>query len=180
MQAAFSEGCGYVTFYRQQIDPKFHGLRYARGEHRLFRFIVRWLNARGFDLVRKRAQLDGHTIGDQHQPYVRCRNHSQQHLDPTTCSLQVLCRSARLYWSEGDTEMTKFEIKRFRSQRGHEGPGFYCVLWVDGVKGAEAIDQGDGGMVHWSWFDQEAKRKFDEYVASLPEREMGWSSASRP
>jgi len=69
--------------------------------------------------------------------------------------------------------MPKLEVKSFRSQRGHEGPGFYCILWVDGVKGAEAIDQGDGGMVHWHWFDQEAKRKFDEYVASLPEREMG-------
>jgi hypothetical protein len=44
---------------------------------------------------------------------------------------------------------------------------------VDGAKGAEAIDQGDGGMVHWQWFSQEARRKFDEYVASLPEREMG-------
>ena len=39
--------------------------------------------------------------------------------------------------------------RSFRSRRGHEGPGFYCVLWVDGVKGAEAIDQGDGGPVHW-------------------------------
>ena len=41
------------------------------------------------------------------------------------------------------------------------------------MKGAEAIDQGDGGMVHWSWFSQDAKRNFDEYVASLPERETG-------
>ncbi len=67
-------------------------------------------------------------------------------------------------------------MKSFKSQRGHEGPGFYCILWVDGVKGAEAIDQGDGGMVHWRWFSQEAKRKFDEYVASLPEREIGLES----
>ena len=28
-------------------------------------------------------------------------------------------------------------------------------------------------MVHWSWFSQEAKRTFDEYVVSLPERETG-------
>ena len=69
--------------------------------------------------------------------------------------------------------MPKFEIKHFRSQRGHEGPGFYCILWVDGVKAAEAIDQGDGGCVHWHWFDQEAKRKFDEHVASLPEEDIG-------
>jgi hypothetical protein len=73
MQAAFSEGCGCVTFYRQQTDPKFHGLRFARGEHRLFRYLVRWLNARGFDLIEKRAQRDGHMIGDSYQPYLRCR-----------------------------------------------------------------------------------------------------------
>lgn len=72
--------------------------------------------------------------------------------------------------------MPKFEVRSFRSQRGHEGLGFYCVLWVDGVRAAEAIDQGDGGMVHWHWFDQEAKRKFDEHVASLPAREMGLES----
>ena len=68
---------------------------------------------------------------------------------------------------------TKFEIKKFKSQMGHEGPGFFCHLYVDGVKGAEAIDQGDGGMVYWTWFDQEAKRKFEAHVASLPEREYG-------
>jgi hypothetical protein len=73
MQAAFSEGCGCVTFYRQQTDPKFHGLRFARGEHRLFRYLVRWLNARGFDLIEKRAQRDGHMIGDSYQPYIRTR-----------------------------------------------------------------------------------------------------------
>jgi len=73
MRAAFSEGCACVTFYRDRTDPRFYGLRFARGEHRLFRFIARWLNARGFDLIRKRAQLDGHMIGDQHQPYLRCR-----------------------------------------------------------------------------------------------------------
>jgi hypothetical protein len=72
--------------------------------------------------------------------------------------------------------MAKFEIKSFRSQRGHEGPGFYCILWVDGVKGAEAIDQGDGGMVHWRWFNRDAERTFKEYVGSLPEREMGLES----
>jgi len=69
--------------------------------------------------------------------------------------------------------MPKFELKKFKSQMGHEGPGFYCLLYVDGVKGAEAINQGDGGMVYWHWFDADAKRKFDEHVAAQPEREMG-------
>ena len=72
MRAAFSEGCGCVTFYRDEGDPRFHGIRFAKGEHALFRFVAKWLNARGFDVIKKRAQLDGHLIGDRYQPYLRC------------------------------------------------------------------------------------------------------------
>lgn len=71
MRAVFEEGC--VTFHRDQSDPRFHGMRFARGETRLMRFIAMWLNARGFDVIKKRAQKDMHMIGDQFQPYVRCR-----------------------------------------------------------------------------------------------------------
>lgn len=73
MKAVFSEGCSCVTFYREAGDPRFHGLKFAKGEHALFHFIARWLVARGFDLIKKRAQKDGHMIGDQYQPYLRCR-----------------------------------------------------------------------------------------------------------
>ena len=54
MKAVFSEG--YVTFHREESDPRFHGLRFARGEHRLMHFIAKWPNARGFDVIRKRAR----------------------------------------------------------------------------------------------------------------------------
>ena len=64
---------GYVTFHRDTTDPRLYGTRFARGEHRLMRRIATWLNARGFDLIRKRAQDDGHMIGDRFQPYLRCR-----------------------------------------------------------------------------------------------------------
>ena len=70
MKARFFEGC--VTFYREPGDPRFHGARFAKGERSLLRFVARWLNARGFDLIKKRAQLDGHMIGDRYQPYLRC------------------------------------------------------------------------------------------------------------
>ena len=53
MRAAISEGCSCITFYREPSDPKFHGLRFAKGEHALFRFIARWLNSRGFDLIKE-------------------------------------------------------------------------------------------------------------------------------
>ena len=67
----------------------------------------------------------------------------------------------------------KFEIRKFKSQRGHEGPGFACELYVDGVRGADVVDQGDGGMIYWHWFDAEAKKKWDEHVAAQPEEECG-------
>jgi len=71
MKAVFSQG--HVTFHRDTTDPRFHGLRFARGEHGLMHFLAKWLNARGFDVIKKRAQKDWHMIGDQYQPYVRCR-----------------------------------------------------------------------------------------------------------
>jgi hypothetical protein len=75
MNARFSEGC--VTFTREPGDPRFHGARFAKGEHALFRFLARWLNARGFDLIKKRAWKDGHLIGDEFQPYLRTRKPRQ-------------------------------------------------------------------------------------------------------
>ena len=74
MQANFlvSPGSGLVTFIRGEDDPKFYGNVHAKGEHALFYFIKRWLNARGFNLIKKRAQQDGHMLGDEYQPYLRC------------------------------------------------------------------------------------------------------------
>jgi hypothetical protein len=43
MKAVFSEE--YVTFYRDKTEPRFHGTRFARGEHNLFQFVKKWLNA---------------------------------------------------------------------------------------------------------------------------------------
>jgi hypothetical protein len=71
MRAVFAET--YVTFHRDKSDPRFYGMKFARGEHRLMRHLARWLNARGFDVIKKRAQSDGHMIGDAYQPYLRCR-----------------------------------------------------------------------------------------------------------
>ena len=71
MHAVFSDG--YVTFHRDENDPRFYGTRFAKGEHALMHCIAKWLNARGFDVIKKRAQSDMHMIGDQYQPYLRCR-----------------------------------------------------------------------------------------------------------
>lgn len=71
MRAVFAET--YVTFHRDKTDPRFHGMKFAKGEHGLMHNIAKWLNARGFDVIKKRAQDDGHLIGDVFQPYLRCR-----------------------------------------------------------------------------------------------------------
>ena len=60
-----------VTFHREDSDPKFWGIKHAKGEHALFHHLKRWLNQRGFFVIKKRAQDDGHLIGDQYQPYLR-------------------------------------------------------------------------------------------------------------
>jgi len=64
---------GSATFLREPGDPAFYGLRHAAGEHRLFHYIRAWLNVRGWDVIKKRAQADGHLIGDEYQPYIRTR-----------------------------------------------------------------------------------------------------------
>ena len=67
MQAVFSDG--YVTFHRDASDPRIYGTRFAKGEHGLMHRIARWLNDRGFDVIKKRAQGDGHMIGDNFSQY---------------------------------------------------------------------------------------------------------------
>ena len=62
-----------ITFFREEGDKKYYGMKFAKGEHALFRAIAKWLNARGFDVIKKRAQNDGHMIGDIYQPYIRTR-----------------------------------------------------------------------------------------------------------
>lgn len=69
MKAVFESGC--VTFTREPGDPKFYGTCGAKGEKALFHFIVKWLNARGFQLIKKLIQRDGHMMGDQFQSYIR-------------------------------------------------------------------------------------------------------------
>jgi hypothetical protein len=59
-----------VILTREPGDPKFYGT-WAKGEHALLHYLRKWLNARGFNLIKKRLQDDGHLMGDNYQPYLR-------------------------------------------------------------------------------------------------------------
>ena len=56
-------------------DPKFSGVVNARGESRLLYHIKNILNARGYDLIKKRMYKDGHLVDDLQQ-YLRTRKKS--------------------------------------------------------------------------------------------------------
>jgi hypothetical protein len=73
MKAKINAKNGTIEFARENGDPKFHGQKEARGEKRLFHFLCKWLNKRGFALIPVNAQDDGHMLGDKHQPLARPR-----------------------------------------------------------------------------------------------------------
>lgn len=70
--------------------------------------------------------------------------------------------------------MSKFEIRSLKTFRGVEGPAFDCILYVDGVKAADVLNDGWGGCYRWTWLNKEAKVKWDAYVAAQPEEPYGF------
>ena len=103
MRAEFSKTS--VTFYREAGDPRFHGIAHAKGEHSLFYFIAKWLNARGFDVIKKRAHKDGHLIGDEYQPYIRCRKPRKNIPHIYIYSGFYALRGANEHWNKGEVTL---------------------------------------------------------------------------
>lgn len=67
---------GYrCTVTKEPGDPKFSGIVNAAGESRLLYHIKKILNARGYDLIKKRMYKDGHLMSDMQQ-YLRARKKS--------------------------------------------------------------------------------------------------------
>lgn len=107
MRAKFilSTDGGSVTFYREPGDRKYYGLQHASGEHNLFYNIKKWLNQHGFDVIKKRAQSDGHMLGDEYQPYIRVykRNSFAPHI--AIYSGFYALRGANEDWNEGEVTL---------------------------------------------------------------------------
>ena len=63
-----------------------------------------------------------------------------------------------------------YSISSYKSFIGHEGYGFNCHLLENNVKVAFVINEGDGGCHSWQWMDKDARQRYFDHLATLPER----------
>lgn len=61
------------TVTREPGDPKMRDGGFGTAESRLLHHVKKVLNARGFDLVKRRTQSDGHMYGWERTVYLRDR-----------------------------------------------------------------------------------------------------------
>ena len=98
MKAVFSEG--YVTFHREESDPRFHGLRFARGEHRLMHFIAKWLNAGA--LMSSGSGGEGPAHDREIVPALPPMPQAAKGRAARLCLVRLLCmRGADQDWNQG-------------------------------------------------------------------------------
>ena len=65
---------GYIEVIRTPSDPRFSGVKNAKGESRLLYHLKLFLNTYcGLDMVKKRMWRDGHLVSEQQQ-YLRTRS----------------------------------------------------------------------------------------------------------
>ena len=64
--------------------------------------------------------------------------------------------------------MPKFEIKKFKSQRGHEGPGYACELWMDDKLAAHCYDEGRGGSPLVQYVSGDVGRQIRQHILTMP------------
>jgi hypothetical protein len=67
-----------------------------------------------------------------------------------------------------ETQTPTFEIKKVKTFKGNDCPGYNLDLWMNGRKIAEVIDDGSGGMVQFDYVDLQVETPFLEYVKTLP------------
>ena len=64
--------------------------------------------------------------------------------------------------------MPKFELKKFHENRGHEGMGYDCELWMDGKLAAHCNNEGGGGPDMYHFVSKDMERKVMAHIATLP------------
>jgi hypothetical protein len=64
--------------------------------------------------------------------------------------------------------MPKFELKKFHENRGHEGLGYDCDLYMDGVLVCHSNNEGGGGPDMHHFVSKEMRDKVMAHIATLP------------
>ena len=64
--------------------------------------------------------------------------------------------------------MPKFELKKFHSNQGHEGPGYACELWMDGKLAAHCYNEGNGGSPIMHYASGEIARTIRAHILTMP------------
>jgi len=52
---------------------------------------------------------------------------------------------------------------------GREGYGFNANLLENKKKVAFVINEGNGGCFNWQWYDKDARKRFYDHIATMPE-----------
>lgn len=105
MKTQWNKDQSTVTFIRESTDPKFYGVKYAKGEKALFHFLKGELNKQGNDFIKKGIQKDGHLMGDQYQPYLRTRSPKSPGLNVAIYSGFYAIRGANEDWNDGEVTL---------------------------------------------------------------------------
>jgi len=152
MQIIWELQYGRVTFIREDGDPKFYGKRCAKGEHALFHFIKTRLNESGNDFIKKRAQRDGHLLGDEYQPYIRTRSATSKGKNLVIFSGFYALRGAEADWNDGAVTLCAMSaytrhVYHYRSEVERLGlTGRQRNPWKRGYS-----RNGSGGEVQYPW-----------------------------
>ena len=106
-----------IEFIREQGDPKFYGVKEAKGESNLFHWLKQQLATghpdlpSGFpiDWIKKRMWKDGHMV-DSAQQYLRSRRPIGKAEDGTPLYLclhnaQWAVKGAEVHWNEGSLRL---------------------------------------------------------------------------
>lgn len=86
---------------REETDPKYYGVRDAKGESNLLHAIKTQLNKEGYDLIKKRMWKDGHMVDDMKQ-YLRTRKKGAGKADIMIHNTMWNVAGADYYFNQGE------------------------------------------------------------------------------
>ena len=89
-----------VKIQREAGDPKFYGVREAKGESGVLHHLKKWLNDHGHDFIKKRMWKDGHIV-DEMQQYLRTRAWKSPGLNAAIYSGHFAVEGIEVDWNKG-------------------------------------------------------------------------------